>query len=152
MRAQRTGRRNQTRRLRARALWVCFFAGLIAIAMAVRPGLRMSFTRPAWAQAEMLQNRAAAEEAKEAEAKKASAANAPAPVAGQPAKAETKANFADPKQQQIADDSAALLKLANSLKAEVDKTTSDTLSVAVIRQAAEIEKLAHKMRTKGTPQ
>ncbi len=96
----------------------------------------------------MLQNRAAAEEAKEAEAKKASAANAPAPVATEPAKQGTKASFTDPKQQQIADDSGALLKLANSLKTEVDKTTSDTLSVAVIRQADEIEKLAHKMRTK----
>ena len=148
MRAQRTGRRKQARRLRTRALWVCFFAGLLAVALAVRPGLRVSFARPAWAQAEMLQNRAAAEDAKEAEAKKASAANAPAPVADEPAKQATKANFADPKQQQIADDSAALLKLANSLKTEVDKTTSDTLSVAVIRQAAEIERLAHKMRTK----
>jgi hypothetical protein len=38
--------------------------------------------------------------------------------------------------------------LANSLKAEMDKTTRDTLSVAVIRRAGEIEQLAHKMRTK----
>jgi hypothetical protein len=30
----------------------------------------------------------------------------------------------------------------------VDKTTADTLSLAVIRRADEIEKLAHKMRTK----
>jgi len=65
-----------------------------------------------------------------------------------PPEPEVKATFSDPKQQQIADDTAALLKLASSLKAEVDKTTPDTLSVAVIRDADEIEKLAHKMRTK----
>ncbi len=50
--------------------------------------------------------------------------------------------------RQIADDTAGLLKLANNLKTEVDKSTPDTLSVSVIRQAGEIEKLAHKMRTK----
>jgi hypothetical protein len=54
----------------------------------------------------------------------------------------------DPQQKEIVDESANLMKLANSLKAEVDKTTPDMLSVAVIRQAEEIEKLAHKMRTR----
>jgi hypothetical protein len=38
--------------------------------------------------------------------------------------------------------------LANSLKAEIDKTTKDTLSVTVVRKADEIEHLAHKMRSK----
>ena len=41
-----------------------------------------------------------------------------------------------------------LLKLAYNLKSEVDKTTKDTLSVTVVRQASEIEQLARKMRTK----
>jgi hypothetical protein len=45
--------------------------------------------------------------------------------------------------QQIAD----LLKLAQDLKAEVDKSTKDELSIPVIRKAAEIEVLAHKVRT-----
>jgi hypothetical protein len=54
----------------------------------------------------------------------------------------------DPQKREIIDQSANLLKLANSLKAEMDKTGQDTLSVAVVRQADEIEKLAHKMRTK----
>ena len=48
----------------------------------------------------------------------------------------------------VAVQSASLLKLAYSLKSEVDKTTKDTLSVTVVRQAAEIEQLARKMRTK----
>ena len=52
------------------------------------------------------------------------------------------------RKKQIADESASLLSLANSLKAEVDKSTKDTLSVTVVRKAGEIEQLAHKMRTK----
>jgi hypothetical protein len=72
-------------------------------------------------------------------------AQTPAPA--QSAKQEDRAAPAGPRQKQISDDTASLMKLANSLKAEVAKTTPDTMSVLVIRQAEEIEKLAHKMRT-----
>jgi hypothetical protein len=78
----------------------------------------------------------------------ASGANAQAALPDQTAKREVNDASIDPRKKQIADDSANLLKLANGLKAEVDKTTQDTLSLTVIRQATEIEKLAHKMRTK----
>jgi predicted transcriptional regulator len=54
---------------------------------------------------------------------------------------------AEPKKQ-IAEDSANLLKLATELKAEVDKTTKDTLSLTVIRKADAIEKLAHDVKEK----
>lgn len=50
--------------------------------------------------------------------------------------------------RQIADDSAKLLKLAGDLKAEVDKTSKDTLSIGVIRKADEIEKLARTVKEK----
>jgi hypothetical protein len=50
------------------------------------------------------------------------------------------------RKMQIADESAKLLKLATDLKAEVDKTTKDTLSLTVIRKADEIEKLAHSVK------
>jgi hypothetical protein len=53
----------------------------------------------------------------------------------------------DEKQKAIFDSSVNLLKLASMLKAEVDKTTADQLSVPVVRKAGEIEQLAHKMRT-----
>jgi len=53
----------------------------------------------------------------------------------------------DPKNP-VAVQSTNLLKLAYNLKLEVDKTTKDTLSVTVVRQASEIEQLAHKMRAK----
>jgi len=52
------------------------------------------------------------------------------------------------RKKQLAADSAALLKLATELKAEVDKTTKDMLSLNVIRKADEIERLAHDMKEK----
>jgi hypothetical protein len=50
------------------------------------------------------------------------------------------------RKKRIADQSASLLKLATDLKAEVDKTTKDTLSITVVRKADEIEKLAHSVK------
>jgi hypothetical protein len=52
------------------------------------------------------------------------------------------------RRKQIAEDSARLLKLATDLKAEVDKTTKDTLSLNVIRKADDIENLAHSVKEK----
>jgi hypothetical protein len=52
------------------------------------------------------------------------------------------------RKKQIADDSTKLLTMAMALKAEVDKTTKDTLSLNVIRKADEIEKLAHSVKEK----
>ncbi|MGA7242207.1 MAG: hypothetical protein WBX19_03440 [Terracidiphilus sp.] len=52
------------------------------------------------------------------------------------------------RKKQLNDDSAKLLKLATDLKAEVDKTNQDTLSVGVIHRADEIEKLAHEIKEK----
>jgi hypothetical protein len=52
------------------------------------------------------------------------------------------------RKKQLTGDSAHLLKLANELKAEVDKTDKDTLSISVIRKADEIERLAHVVKEK----
>lgn len=46
----------------------------------------------------------------------------------------------------VAAQCANLLKMATDLKAEVDRTTQDVLSVAVIRDAGQIEQMAKKMR------
>ena len=62
-------------------------------------------------------------------------------------KASLEAANADRKRQ-IADDSARLLKMASDLKAEVDKTSKDMLSLGVIRRAEEIEKLARSVKEK----
>jgi hypothetical protein len=51
-----------------------------------------------------------------------------------------------PQQKQLADDTAKLLTLANELKAELDKSNKDTLSLSVIKKAEQVEKLAHKVR------
>jgi hypothetical protein len=52
------------------------------------------------------------------------------------------------RKRQITDDTAKLLELATQLKAEVDKTSKDTLSINVIRKAESIEKLAKGVKEK----
>jgi hypothetical protein len=55
------------------------------------------------------------------------------------------------RQKRLVADTDKLLALATDLKAQVDKSNKDTLSVEVIKKADEIEKLAHsvKERMKG---
>jgi hypothetical protein len=55
------------------------------------------------------------------------------------------------RQKRLVADTEKLLALATDLKAQVDKSTKDTLSVDVIKKADEIEKLARsvKERMKG---
>ncbi len=55
------------------------------------------------------------------------------------------------RQRRMIADTDRLLALATQLKAEMDKTTKDTLSIDVIKKAEEIEKLAKsvKERMKG---
>ena len=52
------------------------------------------------------------------------------------------------RRKQLTEDSVRLVKMATELKAEVYKTTKDTLSLNVIRKADEIEKLAHAVKEK----
>jgi hypothetical protein len=52
------------------------------------------------------------------------------------------------RQKQLADDTAKLLQLATELKAEMDKTSKDTLNMNYVRKAEQIEKLAHTVREK----
>jgi hypothetical protein len=52
------------------------------------------------------------------------------------------------RQKQLVADTQRLLSLANELKADVDKSTKDTLSLDVVRKADEIEKLAHNVKEK----
>jgi hypothetical protein len=59
---------------------------------------------------------------------------------GAPAESERK--------RQISDESTRLLAMAIALKAEVDKTSKDTLSLNVIRKADEIERLAKTVKEK----
>jgi len=52
------------------------------------------------------------------------------------------------RQKQLIADTQKLLSLANELKADVDKSSKDTLSLDVVRKADEIEKLAHNVKEK----
>jgi hypothetical protein len=52
------------------------------------------------------------------------------------------------RRKQISDDAAKLLELATELKAAVDKTDKDTLSLDVIRKADTIERLAKGVKEK----
>lgn len=73
------------------------------------------------------------------------------PISPQTEEEQAKMRNAD-RQKQLVADTQRLLSLANELKADVDKSTKDTLSLDVIRKADEIEKLAHtvKEKMKGT--
>ena|SRR5271165_2512567 len=53
---------------------------------------------------------------------------------------------ADPRQAQIIADTQKLLKLSQELKAEVAKSSKDTLSLTVIKKADEVEKLAKTLK------
>lgn len=52
----------------------------------------------------------------------------------------------DERRKRLQADMARLVELTNQLKAEVDSTAKDELSVTVVRKAAEIEKLAHDVK------
>ncbi|WP_446743752.1 hypothetical protein [Silvibacterium acidisoli] len=52
------------------------------------------------------------------------------------------------RQQQIQADAAKLLQLSQELKAEVDKSNKNELSLSVVKKAEEIEKLAKAVKTK----
>jgi len=52
------------------------------------------------------------------------------------------------RQDEIREDTQKLFQLASDLKAAVDKTNENTMSLEVIRKAEEVEKLAKKIKDK----
>ena len=133
MRSGSVGRGKEVQRRRAGALWICSLAGLLAIAMALPLELRSVHAQISSPQAAAQQDSAS-----------------PAQDTGTQARPLETPDSAptDPRQKKIADDTANLLALANRLKAEVDQTTVDTLSIGAVRDVQEIQRLAHKMRGK----
>jgi hypothetical protein len=67
-------------------------------------------------------------------------------VPGQPEKPQLAGDSGTAQKQEIAKESADLLKMATALKIAVDKTSQDTLSIAVVKKAGEIEQFARKAR------
>jgi hypothetical protein len=56
----------------------------------------------------------------------------------------------DERRRKLVADTERLLELSTELKTEVDKATKNELSVTVVQKAAEIERLAHDVRTRMT--
>lgn len=52
----------------------------------------------------------------------------------------------DERQKKLVEETAKLVELANELKAAVDKSNKNTLSLDVVRKADAIEKLAHNVK------
>jgi hypothetical protein len=52
------------------------------------------------------------------------------------------------RQQDMRDDAEKLFQLATELKAAVEKSNENLLSLEVVRKAEELEKLAHRVREK----
>jgi len=50
--------------------------------------------------------------------------------------------------KKMLDDANKMVQLANELKADVEKTQKDELSLEVMKKAAEVEKLAHDVQQK----
>jgi hypothetical protein len=90
-------------------------------------------------------SRAAAQQPAQGSTAQPPAAQAPA-TARATAETSKPTTAQTPQQKQLADDTAKLLTLANELKAELDKSNKDTLSLSVIKKAEQVEKLAHKVR------
>jgi hypothetical protein len=139
MKVQPNSTTKKASRLRGSVLWLWPVLVLFVFAQAGQPGPHGGF-----AQSASPQQAAALQDT----AKSAQTTSAQAPAPERQTKQEIQASTTDERKKQIADESANLLSLANSLKAEMDKTTKDMLSVTVVRKADEIERLAHKMRTK----
>ena len=59
---------------------------------------------------------------------------------------------AAPARTQISADCANLLELAKQLKIEMNRAGNDTLSLGVIRKAAEIQQLTHKIQKEMKPE
>jgi hypothetical protein len=143
-----------------RALWLCTLGCIITLALVVCAGLRQGSAQSAQPQAGGAPDLFGTATQQLAEPQPQTQAQPPvlpqtqttsetqAQTPEQQVKAEIADVGTDPRKKEIADDTANLLKLANTLKAEMDKTSPDTLSVAVVRKAGEIEQLAHKMRTR----
>jgi hypothetical protein len=129
----------ESRKLRAQRLvqWRCFVGCIVGLAVVTGVGLirthaQESFPLPAI-------------NPPGTKASAPASGSAPSPAAqSAPQQAGTTASGTST--PEVAEQCAELLKLATDLKTAVDKSSSGTLSVTVVRTAGEIEQLAHKVR------
>lgn len=146
------GARILARRFRPGAAWLGILAVLVLLA-ATGVGLhhvhaqstpQAADPQPGAAAADTQPDAAAAADKLDTSPKNP-ASDAAAPLAAEQPKPVDKS----PGQQrklEVANECANLLKMATDLKAEVNKTTKDELSLAVVRKAGELEQFARKVR------
>ena len=151
MRVQFSGSTKKLKPLRRSAFWLCVLAGLCVLALAVRIAEQNAFAQDSPLPSTSTGQLGISPEEPVAPPQpivvRVPAPSATGSAASKPI-VEMPAIPAPDPNNPVAVQSANLLKLAYNLKSEVDKTTKDTLSVTVVRQAAEIEQMARKMRTK----
>jgi hypothetical protein len=137
--------------LRKRAGWICAFAGAAFVAFAAA-GLSSGHAQSAPTDSFIMlpQNSSTIPTIPSPPPVAVTLAQMKPPAQSQatvePMKTSSNDSTEDQTKQGVAGEASALLKMATALKSEVDKTTKDTLSVAVVRKADEIEQLAHKVR------
>ena len=153
MRVQRIGSIMQSRLLRLMAPLLCIATGLCIMALTVRFGERVTFAQnsppsTATGQIGISPEEPAAPPQPIIVSGEPEQSTANPVQASQPAKTSMQDVPEPDPNNPVAVQTANLLKMAYSLKSEVDKTTKDTLSVAVVRKAAEIEQMARKLRSK----
>ncbi|MFP5207695.1 MAG: hypothetical protein ACLGRW_00235 [Acidobacteriota bacterium] len=120
------------RRLRSRVMIICVVAGLAAAA-----GCRAS-QEPVRRNTQLIQAPPAVAQS--------STPSTQMQDSAQPTIRRSDDKSADGRKKLFAAGCADLLRLANELKTQVDKTTADVLSVGAIRKADAIEQLARKLR------
>jgi len=129
MTAQDIGAKGRVGRFRAVTGWLCILTATAAM-VAAGAGFRRVYGQ--------------ASQPSRATPPAQAAASAPSPGSGDGAVPQ--AGTQDERKKQLADECADLLKMAAALKAEVDKSTKDELSVGVVRKAGELEQMARKLR------
>ena len=152
MRVQFNGSRKQEKPLRRSAVWLCVLTGFCVLALMVRIAERLAFAQDSPLPSTSTGQLGISPEEPVAPPQpivvKVPASSATVPSQADKPKIEMPPIPAPDPNNPVAVQTANLLKLVYNLKTEVDKTTKDTLSVTVVRQATEIEQMARKMRAK----
>jgi len=130
---------------RRREACLCGWVGCAAIAIALGAGLLSGFAQSLAQSASLPPQAAIAPPNAKGQVTQASLPAAQGEAPGKNG-AQAKRAVIDSQKQELANQCAQLLKMATALKTEVDKTTKDTLSIPVVREAGEIEQLAHRAR------
>ncbi len=126
--------KSDIRRVSRLARWLCFVGCMAGLSIVAGVGLIRTHAQESFP---LPENNPQGDKAAEPPSPGTTASNTQPP----------RAPAAQTDETEVAKQCADILKMAAELKAEVDKSRKDQLSVPVVRKAGEIEQLAHKVRT-----